>query len=331
MTKIKKLTHLFIIGLMVCMMFSTTALAASPINAKPTTSTVLVNGSPIAFQAYEINGNNYFKLRSLAVALNNTTKQFNVVWDGQNDSINLFIGQGYIEQADDMAVKVTGARQAVPNTSAVYVDGVKNNLTAYTIDGHNFVKLRDVMALLNVGTEWDGANNTIRLDTSKVYEEVKVPEVTPPVEGENVGSMGEVYPTEGMVINGKTVTRDPNTGVLGFGNGQNGYIYNGIKITWRDGSGKTTVIAPGSKAPDSYDNMSSGDKYVEKNGYCYWSTEWQMIENYAYNKLPKASAQYVGQKADINGNIIKSGDTSTPAFWICEYDSIGEFYQWKWI
>jgi len=34
-----------------------------PYTATPTTSTVLVNGSPVAFDAYLINGNNYFKLR----------------------------------------------------------------------------------------------------------------------------------------------------------------------------------------------------------------------------------------------------------------------------
>lgn len=327
MTKIKKLTHLFVICLMVCMMFSTTALAASPINAKPTTSTVLVNGSPIAFQAYEINGNNYFKLRSLAVALNNTTKQFNVIWDGQNDSINLFIGQGYIEQADDMTVKVTGARQAVPNTSAVYVDGVKNNLTAYTIDGHNFVKLRDVMALLNVGTEWDGANNTIRLDTSKVYEEVKVPEVvTPPVQNQTENNVGNyaTYPKEGDVINGKTVTRDADTGILGLD--VKGGIYLGITMTAVDGT--KTTIKVGSYAGDDYDNMSMGDQYVTKHGYTFWGSEWRILDNYAGSRLPMATSALVGTKADIKGNIIKDG-SSEPAFYECQFNQYTSSYRWN--
>lgn len=155
---------------------------------------------------------------------------------------------------------------------------------------------------------------------------VKVPEVKPPVEGENIGEhTGTVYPTEGMTINGKTVTRDPNTGVLGFGgSGQNGYIYVGIQIVYPDGS--TETIKPGYIAVESYDNMKASDTYTEKHGYCYFDSEWDLIDQYAYSKLPKPSAQYVGVKADINGNIIKSGD-NTQAFWECK--PMLDVYQWK--
>ena len=47
--------------------------------ATPTTSTVMVNGQAVAFEAYNIAGNNYFKLRDLAKVLSGTTKQFEVV------------------------------------------------------------------------------------------------------------------------------------------------------------------------------------------------------------------------------------------------------------
>ena len=43
-----------------------------PIPAVPTASTILLNGVPTAFTAYNIGGNNYFKLRDLAYALNGT-------------------------------------------------------------------------------------------------------------------------------------------------------------------------------------------------------------------------------------------------------------------
>jgi len=40
--------------------------------AKPTASTVYLNSEETAFEAYNINGNNFFKLRDLAYALNGT-------------------------------------------------------------------------------------------------------------------------------------------------------------------------------------------------------------------------------------------------------------------
>jgi hypothetical protein len=51
---------------------SVTAISVSADEAVPTTSTVLVNGNNIKFDSYNINGNNYFKLRDLAYVLNTT-------------------------------------------------------------------------------------------------------------------------------------------------------------------------------------------------------------------------------------------------------------------
>jgi hypothetical protein len=58
--------------------------------AAPTNSSVLVNGKPVAFEAYNINGNNYFKLRDIAVKID-----FAVTWDGTANSIGINTTMGY--------------------------------------------------------------------------------------------------------------------------------------------------------------------------------------------------------------------------------------------
>ena len=63
----------------------------------------------------------------------------------------------------------------------------------------------------------------------------------------------------------------PITGVLGFGNGQKGGIYLGLKSLI---NGNTIKV--GSGAYDSYDNM--GGDYREYNGYIFWENEWAMIK-----------------------------------------------------
>ena len=51
------------------------------VTAKPTASKVLVNGKEVAFDAYNISDNNYFKLRDIALQISGTEKQFEVQWD----------------------------------------------------------------------------------------------------------------------------------------------------------------------------------------------------------------------------------------------------------
>ena len=53
------------------------------------------------------------------------------------------------------------------STSAVYVDGQRVELDAYTIFGSNYVKLRDVGKAVNVNVFWDG--NAVQIETGAPY------------------------------------------------------------------------------------------------------------------------------------------------------------------
>lgn len=137
--------------------------------ATPTSSTILVNGEKISFDAYTINGNNYFKLRDLAYILSGTQKQFEVEWDSANNAIQLTSSKAYTAVGGEMASKGSGSKTATPTSSKIYLDGTEVSFTAYTIDGNNYFKLRDIGAAFDIGVDWDGANNTIVIDTSKGY------------------------------------------------------------------------------------------------------------------------------------------------------------------
>jgi len=137
--------------------------------ASPTNSTVLVNGANVAFDAYNINGNNYFKLRDLAYVLNGTQKQFEVGWDGPANAISLTSGLPYTVVSGEMQGKGAGAKTPAPTDSKILLDGAEVCFTAYYIEGNNYFKLRDIGAAFDFGVEWDGAQNTIVIDTSKSY------------------------------------------------------------------------------------------------------------------------------------------------------------------
>ena len=157
------------------------------------------------------------------------------------------------------------------------------------------------------------------LDSSKrAVVEVKEPEVQQPVQpGENVGETGAVYPVEGeMGPDGKPITRDSLTGILGYGNGQKGGIYLGV--SYPNGN----KIGIGSDACDTYGTMRAGDTYSERNGYIYWSTEWGIIDNTIKRQLKETNppdSNSVGLQADIEGNIIQPGSEAVAMYEIKDF------------
>ena len=169
--------------LLILVAFSSTAFSApyippgkeppkeTVVKAVPTKSTVLVNNKAAAFEAYNIGGNNYFKLRDLAFVVNGTPKQFEVTWDGARNAIIIQTGKKYTQVGGEMAVSGnTAARDAKPTASKIIIDGEKCDFIAYNIGGNNYFKLRDIAKRINFGVSWDGAANTIGIDTSIAYD-----------------------------------------------------------------------------------------------------------------------------------------------------------------
>lgn len=126
----------------------------------------------MTFDAYNINGSNYFKLRDLAMALKGTEKQFEVNWDGANNAINLITAKPYTAVGGELTGQTDSMpKEAVPTTSKIYLDGLEQSFAAYTIGGNNYFKLRDIGKAIDFGVTWDQNTNTIGIDTSISYSE----------------------------------------------------------------------------------------------------------------------------------------------------------------
>lgn len=139
------------------------------VTAVPTSSKVYVNGTAVAFDAYNIKNNNYFKLRDLAFVLSGSKAQFEVSWDGAANAIRLTSGQPYTPVGGEMSSKGSINKVGKPTNSALYLDGKQVNFTAYNIDSNNYFKLRDIGQALNFSVEWNGATNSIEINTSLPY------------------------------------------------------------------------------------------------------------------------------------------------------------------
>lgn len=139
--------------------------------ATPTASKVTVDGTLVSFDAYNIDGNNYFKLRDLAKALNGTKKQFEVTWDVETSYISITSGKAYTSVGGEL---VAGNGKSAPFKAIIqniYIDTAQTSFHYYNINGNNYLKLRDLGKALNFGVTWDGATNTISINTASAYSE----------------------------------------------------------------------------------------------------------------------------------------------------------------
>ena len=124
----------------------------------------------------------------------------------------------------------------------------------------------------------------------------------------NVGMSGIIYPAEGMTHNGVKITRDPETGVLGFGNGQKGGIYLGLVYP----TNGATIEVGSFASTDGYDGMRG--QYTQKGDYIYWDSEWDLILGDGMRKVEKISNPTEGMVADIEGNLTTGNYTDKNVF-----------------
>lgn len=145
--------------------------AEAALTVQPTASTVYINDQAQAFEAYNIAGSNFFKLRDLAAALNGTDKQFAVGYDDQSKAITLTGGQAYTPVGGELAEGDGTAKNAAITASSISLGGQELELTVYNIGGNNFFKLRDLMQALDVYVGYDEETKNISVDTSREYVE----------------------------------------------------------------------------------------------------------------------------------------------------------------
>ena len=145
------------------------AAPAAKATAELSNAKVLVNGNAVDFQAYNIEGNNYFKLRDIAIALNETGSNFDIGYDKATRAITLTKGTAYTGAKEADAAATAGKKAATLSNQSVTLDGAAVSLTAYNIDGFNYFKLRDLGDALGFEVAWDKEAKTIAV-TAKAVE-----------------------------------------------------------------------------------------------------------------------------------------------------------------
>ena len=143
--------------------------ARGTVSAVPSSVTVTVNQRNVAIRAYNVDGANYFKLRDVAMALNGSAKAFDVRWNASTRTIVLTSRQSYQPVGGELSTVLPAITSIVPSNDNLILDDAPRELAAYTINGNNYFKLRDLCALLGIGVTYSASQNQIQLRTDIDY------------------------------------------------------------------------------------------------------------------------------------------------------------------
>jgi len=139
--------------------------AGNTVTAQPTASTVLINGKSVAFDAYNINGNNYFKLRNLAYTYVHAA-------DAQPDKNISITAPTYQASGkiDDSGLSdhyiytfADGDKDAAPGDTLLMVNGQFTNARVIIRDNRSLIPIRTATEAFGANVTWDGPTQTVKI------------------------------------------------------------------------------------------------------------------------------------------------------------------------
>ena len=80
------------------------------------------------------------------------------------------------------AVQAADYLKATISTQPIYVDGQRVDMTAYSIGGNNYVRLRDIGRAVDFGVTYNAATNSVYIDSTQPYQEEIPPDPLYPTE-----------------------------------------------------------------------------------------------------------------------------------------------------
>lgn len=145
---------------------------STSLDITPSVHKVTVDGEEVAPQGYNINDNNYYKLRDIAYILSGTDSQFNVTWEAETDRILVTSGEAYQTVGGEMSSSVsTEIENCTPSDATVVIDGRTVSLTGYRINGNNYYKLRDIGEALDFSVDFDMDSRTVLISSAGSAQE----------------------------------------------------------------------------------------------------------------------------------------------------------------
>ena len=125
-----------------------------------TQQNIIFNGSSLKMEVYNVDGDNYFKLRDIAYLLRNTPYACSIDFSTPLRTVLTVSGGSYIPNGDEMLSGVDYSSSCRASQWLLIIDGVYHSCSVYNIGGNNFFRLRDLGNALGFGVDYDAATNS---------------------------------------------------------------------------------------------------------------------------------------------------------------------------
>lgn len=135
--------------------------------AKPTKQKIFLNSEEVKCEVYNVNGNNYFKLRDIAAILNETTAHFSVEYDG---NIHIKTNNKYTFVGNELSSSKNEEQVARETSVTIYINGVQEFTNSYSINGNNYFAIRYLGDKLGFSVEYDSDINAVLLVADELIE-----------------------------------------------------------------------------------------------------------------------------------------------------------------
>lgn len=138
----------------------------------PSTVAIDTDGSKLSVQAFNFNGNNYFKLRDIATLTSAGQKKFQISYDNTDKAVVITTNTGYTPVGGELSGEGAAAFKYAANKPTIKVDGkIIQPIQTHLINGYNYFMLRDIGRIVDFGITWNQDTKTIIIDSSKPYSE----------------------------------------------------------------------------------------------------------------------------------------------------------------
>ena len=166
---------------------STTAFAATKVTATPSKTKVTVDGKAKSFEAYTIDGEDYYKLIDLAYVFSGKRCEFGFYRYEPEDALIIQCELGASETVSIMdkdfrdglksaLAKGDGKKKdAVRVYPLIYFNNMVKNPVVYRIGGTDYYKLTDIMDLINCSVIKNKKTGVVNFNTNKYYEPAFAP------------------------------------------------------------------------------------------------------------------------------------------------------------
>lgn len=129
---------------------------------------LIVDGKSVTSDAYNIDGNNYFKIRDIAYYMD-----FDVSYDDTTNSVVIYPDREY--SLDAPKTESTSDISVSSSSQGIYIYNSKiNGVKAYNINGANYFKIRDLAREIDFGCIYNNRKNQIELNSEFCYNSADV-------------------------------------------------------------------------------------------------------------------------------------------------------------